>query len=87
MVLTNNGGVITAFINKSEKWTDSHNHNLRYSPWFGGELVNYRTVIAKWDGDTVLVDSRKYSRTTSKIQTQLKNALMQAGIKTAQLDH
>lgn len=87
MILTNNGGVIFAFINKSEKWVDSHNHNLRYSPWFGGELVNYKTVIAKWDGDRVLLDERKYSRTTSKIQTQLRNALLRAGIPTAQLDH
>lgn len=87
MKLTNNGGVITAFINKSEKWTDSHNHNLRYSPWRGGELINYQTIIAKWDGNKVLLDERKYSRTTSKIQTQLRNALFKAGIPTAQLDH
>ena len=87
MKRTTNQGVIDAFIAKSEEPVHSHNQNLRYTPWYGKALINYRTIIAKWEGETVLFDERKYSRTTSKIQTQLRNSLTKAGIQTGPLDH
>jgi len=38
----------------------------------GNELINYTTVIATRDGDTILLNNKKYSRTTSKIQSLIK---------------
>lgn len=79
-VLTN-GGVIEAFITRRGGNARSHNNNLRYSFCYG-ELVNYNTVIARWDEDKKLeVNLRKYSRTTSKIQTQLLNAIKRHGLE------
>ena len=73
-VLTNDG-VIEAFVIRRGDNARSHNNNLRYSFCYG-ELVNYNTVIARWNEDKKLeVNLRKYSRTTSKIQTQLLNAI------------
>lgn len=48
----------------------------------GRELVNYSTVIARWDGDKVWLNKNKYSVTTSKIQGTLAFELHQAGIET-----
>lgn len=39
----------------------------------GDNLVNYTTVIAKRVGDGVILNTQKYSRTTSKIQTMIRN--------------
>ena len=46
-----------------------------------GRLFNYSTVICQIDRENkkALVNSKKYSRTTSKIQSQLMSALTQAG--------
>lgn len=76
-----NGGVIEAFVTRRGNNAHSHNNNLRYSFCYG-ELVNYNTVIARWDEDKKLeVNLRKYSRTTSKIQTQLLNAIKRHGLE------
>jgi len=37
----------------------------------GKTLINYNTIIAEWKNDYIIVNMRKYSRTTSKIQGQL----------------
>lgn len=80
MVLTNDG-VIEAFVTHRGSNAYSHNKNLRYSFCYG-ELVNYSTVIARWTEDKKLeVNLRKYSRTTSKIQTQLLNAINRHGLE------
>ena len=71
MKLTSNQGVINAFVNQSSERTESHNHNLRYDPDFG-KLVNYQTTIARWENGYIWMDARKFSRTTSKIQTMLR---------------
>lgn len=79
-VLTNDG-VIEAFVIRRGNNARSHNNNLRYSFCYG-ELVNYNTVIARWNEDKKLeVNLRKYSRTTSKIQTQLLNAIKRHGLE------
>ena len=52
-------------------------HTLRST---GKTLVNYSTIIAFWEDDYIIVNMRKYSRTTSKIQSQLLNAIKEAGI-------
>lgn len=43
-------------------------------------LVNYTTPIAWWENGTCYVTTKKYSATTSKIQTQLKDELAQKNI-------
>lgn len=38
----------------------------------GDNLINYTTIIATRDGDTIKLNTTKYSRTTSKIQSLIK---------------
>lgn len=38
----------------------------------GDNLINYSTIIAKRDGNTILLNEKKYSTTTSKIQSMIK---------------
>lgn len=38
----------------------------------GNDLINYKTIIATRDGDTIKLNNGKYSRTTSKIQSLIK---------------
>ena len=45
------------------------------------ELINYATTIAILKGNTVEVNESKYSRTTSKIQTQIKNEARACGLE------
>jgi hypothetical protein len=59
-----NSQVITAFINSKEAKTQ----HLRTD---GTKLINYNTVIAKKEGDKVVVSSTKYSQTTSTIQNMV----------------
>lgn len=44
-------------------------------------LISYETPIARWRGDTILIDSRKYSATTSKQQSMLKRECDKLGVK------
>lgn len=37
----------------------------------GNTLINYKTIIAYKKGINLMINNTKYSRTTSKIQTQL----------------
>lgn len=46
----------------------------------GYSLINYATVIARWLSDTeVELDTRKYSSTTSRIQSKLRTELEKIG--------
>lgn len=38
----------------------------------GETLINYSTVIAYWKNNKLYINSKKYSATTSKIQTKLR---------------
>ena len=38
----------------------------------GVELINYSTVIAKYQDEKILFNTKKYSVTTSRIQNQLR---------------
>ena len=42
----------------------------------GDNLINYWTTIATRDGDTILLNNKKYSRTTSKIQSLIKRTAL-----------
>lgn len=47
----------------------------------GDKLISYETPIARWRGDVVLIDSRKYSTTTSKQQSMLKRECEKLGVE------
>lgn len=53
-------------LNNMWKWRGA---SLTSDSW---RLISYETPIARWRGDVVLIDSRKYSTTTSKQQSMLK---------------
>lgn len=42
----------------------------------GNNLINYNTIIATRDGDTILLNEKKYSSTTSKIQSLIKRVAL-----------
>ena len=46
----------------------------------GDKLYSYWTVIAKWDGDKVLVNNEKYSNTTTRQQSDLAIMLARKGV-------
>ena len=47
----------------------------------GATLWSYSTRIAKWDGGRVIMDARKYSRTTSTQQNDLVACARARGIE------
>ena len=59
-----NSDVINLFLNRKI----GNTKNLRS---FGNNLVNYRTTIAYFNNNTLMINNRKYSSTTSKIQNML----------------
>lgn len=44
-------------------------------------LVNYKTTIARLNGDTVELNVNVYSRTTTKIQNMIKETATSKGLK------
>lgn len=67
----NNQSVINAFACGKEG--KSSNNNLRST---GEKLINYSTCIAQRLSDgTIVVNSTKYSTSTSKIQTWVRNTI------------
>lgn len=45
-------------------------------------LMNYRTVIARWaNNNTIELNTKKYSVTTSKIQTKIERVAEEYGIE------
>lgn len=45
------------------------------------ELVNYQTVIARWDSNKIILNTKKYSSTTSKIQHMIERVCEEYGIE------
>ena len=64
---TNNLEVIKAF--RQGKEATSHNGNLIST---GAILINYSTPIAKHSDNGIILNSTKYSRTTSTIQSKVR---------------
>ena len=58
--------LIKSFINGATKGTGS---NLTIE---GNNLINYSTVIAKREGNKILLNNRKYSKTTSRNQNIIR---------------
>jgi hypothetical protein len=74
MVKMKNQDVIEAFVGYDIKpGIESHTGNL-YITMSGRKLMNYNTVLAQRVGNEIIVNSTKYSVTTSKIQTWLRGA-------------
>lgn len=46
----------------------------------GDTLINYNTKIAEWKGDTLYLNNKKYSITTSKIQNKIRYLAHQKNI-------
>lgn len=59
-----NDAVIADFLNR-KKAKNAHLYSN------GARLINYNTCIAEWVGRLLLLNGTKYSRTTSKIQSEL----------------
>lgn len=61
-------------INVIENFIDGNNDKRRTQNLYriGNNLVNYNTTIAHKDGNTIYLNTRKYSVTTSKIQNMIK---------------
>lgn len=42
----------------------------------GGKLYSYNTLLARREGDKILLNTTKYSRTTSKCQNYIKRKIL-----------
>jgi hypothetical protein len=62
---------------------DCHTTNVKH---VRGLLVNYSTVIAKVTGSELTISTHNYSRTTSKIQNQIRNGARRLGYKIVEVD-
>lgn len=63
--------VLKHFISDSEITVKSHNENL-YTYNNNKLLINYNTIIArKAEGNVIIVNTTKYSQTTTRIQNTL----------------
>ena len=80
-----NEKVIISFLNKEKGHTPTRvitgtNEKGQTLNSTGGELINYKTVIAYWKDETLFINTTKYSSTTSHIQSKLKYLATEKGI-------
>ena len=75
MIRTDNKNVIKNYLQFVE--SKSHNENLytRYNYNGEWELVNYRTPLVRIVDNTLYLNTKKYSVTTSKIQSYIRQAI------------
>ena len=75
MIRTNNQNVIKNYLRGID--SKSHNENLytRYNYNNEWELVNYSTPLVRIVGNTLYLNTKKYSITTSKIQSYIKREI------------
>lgn len=61
------------------QYVKEHNgkHINRQNFYIDGELTTYSTTICRIDGKNAYLNIHKYSRTTSKLQSQLKALLIE----------
>lgn len=88
-----NEKVIRNFLNNKTGYTpkrktlDGDNISTLWTTYKGDTLVlmNYRTVIAKWDenwhNNKIKLNTKKYSNTTSKIQNMIERVCEEYGIE------
>lgn len=85
--------IIHAFINHKQAKTALR--DIPYNGYYiakgrslestGEKLYSYDTVIARWSGDKVELNTKKYSSSTSRVQSSLAGALARAGIATVEM--
>lgn len=75
----NNEKVIKKFLEKEQAQTQLRDIVNGYYTYKGrtlytidNKLVNYNTIIAYIDSNTLYINTKKYSSTTSRIQSKLK---------------
>lgn len=75
----NNEKVIKKFLEKEQAQTQLRDIINGYYTYKGrtlytidNKLVNYNTIIAYIDNNTLYINTKKYSSTTSRIQNKLK---------------
>ena len=80
-----NETVIRNFLNNREGHTPKrHTYDGQYTStlWTReNELVNYQTVIARWHNNKIILNTKKYSSTTSKIQHKIERVCEEYGIE------
>lgn len=67
--MTRNEQIIEAFVRQTVEKAEVNNLTIRDN---GDSLVNYRTTIAQYVDGYLIINSTKYSVTTSKIQGKLR---------------
>lgn len=73
------------FLGKYVKEHDGKHVN-RQNFYIDGTFTNYSTDICRIDGKKAFLNIHKYSRTTSKLQSQLKNLLIKYGYSIEEYD-
>lgn len=51
----------------------------------GDKLINYNTIIAVREGNTIKLNTNKYSTTTSKIQNQIRRQAVSSGLELIEI--
>ena len=52
----------------------------------GDKLINYATIIAIREGNTIKLNNKKYSSTTSKIQNQIRREALSSGLELIEME-
>lgn len=75
-----NEKVIQAFLNKEKAQTNLRDVSFGVYTYkgrtlisYGDKLLNYSTTIAFWQDNTLYLNVKKYSQTTSKIQNKIRS--------------
>ena len=75
MIRTNNENVIKNYLRFIESKSHTENLYTRYNYNDEWELVNYSTPLVRIVGNTLYLNTKKYSVTTSKIQSYIKREI------------
>ena len=75
MIKTDNKNVIKNYLQFRDSKSHTENLYTRYNYNNEWELVNYSTPLVRIVGNTLYLNTKKYSITTSKIQTYIKQAI------------
>ena len=88
-----NEKVILLFLQKKEGHTPTRDIPNGYYTYRGNtlestgeELINYKTRIAYWKENKIYLNIKKYSVTTSKIQSKIKYLAHQNNIEVIEQD-
>lgn len=87
-----NESVIKEFLSGRQAKTPLRNINCGYYSYKGrtlyteeNNLINYKTTIATLKDNVLYLNINKYSATTSKIQTQIKQLAISKGLEIVEI--